>query len=199
MRAARYRPSCCSCSIAAAGAPAAYGELRRSHAPTIAVDAAGVHPTTAAAPPPARQSATSWPTYGYDSARQRAVAAPGLRPPFRRLWTFHGHALLEFPPVVGYGGVFEEAFDGRLYALDPRERPRALAYRLAPLRLGVARARRPPPLRHVHRQLGVPCATPTAASSSRSRADGPRALAARDRPDRVVAARRRTAPSTSAD
>ena len=60
-----------------------------------------------------------WPTYGADNARLRAVAAPGLRPPFRRLWTFHGHALLEFPPVVGYGSVFEEAFDGRLYSIDP--------------------------------------------------------------------------------
>jgi outer membrane protein assembly factor BamB len=27
--------------------------------------------------------------------------------------------MLEFPPVVGYGSVFEEAFDGYLYALDP--------------------------------------------------------------------------------
>jgi len=42
-----------------------------------------------------------------------------LRPPFRRLWTFHGRHLLEFPPVVGYGSVFEEAFDGRLYSIDP--------------------------------------------------------------------------------
>jgi outer membrane protein assembly factor BamB len=60
-----------------------------------------------------------WPTYGADNARLRAVAAPGVRPPFRRLWTFHGRALLEFPPVVGYGSVFEEAFDGRLYSIDP--------------------------------------------------------------------------------
>jgi len=60
-----------------------------------------------------------WPTYGAENARRRAVAAPALRPPFLRLWTFHGRALLEFPPVVGYGSVFEEAFDGHLYALDP--------------------------------------------------------------------------------
>jgi eukaryotic-like serine/threonine-protein kinase len=60
-----------------------------------------------------------WPTYGADNARLRSVPAPGLRPPFRRLWTFHGRHLLEFPPVVGYGSVFEEAFDGRLYSLDP--------------------------------------------------------------------------------
>jgi outer membrane protein assembly factor BamB len=69
--------------------------------------------------PPAQSAALPWPTYGADNARQRAVTAPGLRPPFRRLWTFHGRALLEFPPVVGYGSVFEEAFDGRLYSIDP--------------------------------------------------------------------------------
>ena len=77
------------------------------------------------APPPQAAIANSratllpWPTYGADNARLRAVVAPGLRPPFRRLWTFHGRHLLEFPPVVGYGSVFEEAFDGRLYSLDP--------------------------------------------------------------------------------
>ena len=69
---------------------------------------------------PARPAAgLPWPTYGADNARLRVFAAPRLRLPFRRLWTFHGRALLEFPPVVGYGSVFEEAFDGRLYALDP--------------------------------------------------------------------------------
>src|SRR5205085_10688492 len=69
--------------------------------------------------PPGTNGALPWPTYGGTNARLRAVTAPRVRPPFRRLWTFHGHALLEFPPVVGYGGVFEEAFDGHLYALDP--------------------------------------------------------------------------------
>jgi outer membrane protein assembly factor BamB len=69
--------------------------------------------------PPPTSAALAWPTYGADNARLREVAAPGLRPPFRRLWTFHGRSLLEFPPVVGYGSVFEEAFDGRLYSLDP--------------------------------------------------------------------------------
>ena len=40
--------------------------------------------------------------------------APGfrVRPPFRRVWTFHGRALLEFPPVVGYGRVYITNFAG---------------------------------------------------------------------------------------
>jgi outer membrane protein assembly factor BamB len=62
-----------------------------------------------------------WGTYGFDAVRSR-VAATGaaieLRPPFRRLWTFHGRALLEFPPAVAYGLVYQLTFDGRLYALD---------------------------------------------------------------------------------
>lgn len=70
-------------------------------------------------PRPPRPEGIVWPTYGFDAKRQHVAPAFRLRPPFRRLWTFHGRALLEFPPVVGYGSVFEEAFDGRLYALDP--------------------------------------------------------------------------------
>jgi outer membrane protein assembly factor BamB len=69
--------------------------------------------------PPPKSAALPWPTYGADNARLRSVAAPGLRPPFRRLWTFHGRGLLEFPPAVGYDSVFEEAFHGRLSAIDP--------------------------------------------------------------------------------
>jgi outer membrane protein assembly factor BamB len=82
--------------------------------------------------PPPRNVALPWPTYGAGNARLRAVAAPGVRPPFRRLWTFHGRHLLEFPPVLGYGSVFEESFDGSLYSIDPasgRTRWRYTAHR----------------------------------------------------------------------
>jgi outer membrane protein assembly factor BamB len=58
----------------------------------------------------------AWATYGYDDARSRNVSLP-MRPPFRRIWTFHGRALLEFPPAVAYDRVFIPTFDGRLYAL----------------------------------------------------------------------------------
>src|SRR5205823_865788 len=58
------------------------------------------------------------PTYGFDARRDRVAAAPGVRPPFRRGWVFHGRALLEFPPAVAGGAVFLPTFDGRFYALD---------------------------------------------------------------------------------
>ncbi len=62
----------------------------------------------------------AWPTYGLGPARLRAVDGLGLRPPFRRRWTWHGGALLEFPPVVADGRLFLATFDGRFYALDAR-------------------------------------------------------------------------------
>ena len=34
------------------------------------------------------------------------------------MWTFHGHALLEFPPVVAYGRVYITNFAGTLFALN---------------------------------------------------------------------------------
>src|SRR5436853_4180180 len=76
-------------------------------------------PAITAPQPPKQDNTLPWPTYGADNGRTRAVTAPGLRPPFRRLWTFHGHALLEFPPVAGYGLLYEESFDGRIHAIDP--------------------------------------------------------------------------------
>ena len=58
--------------------------------------------------------------YGRGPARLRALDGVGLRPPFHRLWTWHGGALLEFPPVVAGGRLFIATFDGRMYAIDAR-------------------------------------------------------------------------------
>jgi outer membrane protein assembly factor BamB len=110
---------------------AAYLELRPKHAPTIVgsttkeyvtAPTRSSHRPPGTRPRPARQPepGIEWSTYGYDQARTRAVTLRGLRPPFRRLWTFHGQTLLEFPPVVGYGRVYIATFDGRLLALDAR-------------------------------------------------------------------------------
>jgi len=80
-----------------------------------------VRTQTAEAPAkaPVRQG-VYWPTYGFDARRLRFDPASRLRPPFRRIWTFHGQALLEFPPAVAYGRVYLPTFDGRFYALDAR-------------------------------------------------------------------------------
>jgi outer membrane protein assembly factor BamB len=59
-----------------------------------------------------------WPTYGYSNERVRLSPAFPLRPPFRRVWTFHGRALLEFPPAVAFGRLYLTTFDGHFFALD---------------------------------------------------------------------------------
>jgi outer membrane protein assembly factor BamB len=85
--------------------------------------------TTDVPPPPRPASApraprtrpgVAWATYGFDAARLRVSPVATLAPPFRRLWTFHGRALLEFPPAVAYGRLYLPTFDGRFYALDSR-------------------------------------------------------------------------------
>ena len=74
--------------------------------------------TTSTEPP--RSTKVAWPTYGYDARRLRTAQGIDLRPPFRRIWTFRGRALLEFPPAVAYGRLYLPTFDGRFYALDAR-------------------------------------------------------------------------------
>ena len=69
-------------------------------------------------PPPDEADAFEWPTFGYDARRLRSPDGVELRPPFRRIWTFHSHGLLEFPPGIGDGRLYVPTFDGRLYALE---------------------------------------------------------------------------------
>jgi outer membrane protein assembly factor BamB len=61
-----------------------------------------------------------WPTYGFDAARTRDVVAPGIRPPFRKLWLFHGGSLLEFPPAIGYGRLYLTNNAGVTMAVNTR-------------------------------------------------------------------------------
>ena len=77
-------------------------------------------PRTTRPPVAAPATTVAWGTYGYDDRRSRFASNVSLRPPFRRIWTFRGRALLEFPPAVAYGRVYLPTFDGRFYALDAR-------------------------------------------------------------------------------
>jgi outer membrane protein assembly factor BamB len=71
-----------------------------------------------AAAPQQEPETVAWPTYGYDARRLRHAPGLELRPPFRRVWTFRGRALLEFPPAVAYDRLYLPTFDGRFYALE---------------------------------------------------------------------------------
>ncbi len=73
--------------------------------------------TTAPKPPPPPRPGIEWPTYGYDNTRDR-VAPFDVRPPLRKIWTWHGQTLLEFPPAVAYGDVYDSTFSGTLYGID---------------------------------------------------------------------------------
>ncbi len=87
--------------------------------PTVEFDT-----TTDATPPPTSApqagGAVEWATFGYDDQRTRYDPTVALRPPFRKIWTFHGRTLLEFPPAVAFGRLYLPTFDGRFYALDQR-------------------------------------------------------------------------------
>ena len=61
--------------------------------------------TTTPRPPSTPVETIAWATYGYDDRRTRFASERRLRPPFRRIWTFRGRALLEFPPAVPTGAL----------------------------------------------------------------------------------------------
>lgn len=75
--------------------------------------------TTAAEPPPPPEAAAgiAWPTFGYNAARTRA-APFSHQPPLRRVWTFRGRQLLEFPPAVAHGRLYVANNSGVLFAVN---------------------------------------------------------------------------------
>ena len=60
-----------------------------------------------------------WPLYGYTQDHLRQLDAP-LNPPFHKVWFFPAHGLLEFPPVLAYGALYQLNDNGVLNALDKR-------------------------------------------------------------------------------
>jgi len=61
----------------------------------------------------------TWATYGYSPDRRRALDVPrSLRPPFRKLWTFNGRVLLEFPPVMEGNWLYILKDNGRINAIN---------------------------------------------------------------------------------
>jgi outer membrane protein assembly factor BamB len=65
-----------------------------------------------------RRKTVSWPLYGYDRARTRYLPAKGVKPPFRRVWRFTEHPLLEFPPTIAGGRLYLVNNSGYAIALD---------------------------------------------------------------------------------
>jgi len=80
--------------------------------------------TTAAKPPPL---GIPWPQYGFDATRDRAVQL-ALRPPFRRVWSYHAGSLVEFPPSIGYGRLYLSTNSGKFTAVNMKTGKRAWKY-----------------------------------------------------------------------
>jgi outer membrane protein assembly factor BamB len=59
-----------------------------------------------------------WPTYGGDVQRTHLASGVSLRPPFRRVWTYRGGGLIEFPPAIAYGALYVPVERGLLVALN---------------------------------------------------------------------------------
>ena len=60
-----------------------------------------------------------WGHYGYTRDRRRYLPLKKpLHPPFRELWQYQGHVLLEFPPVIGGRRLYLLNDHGVLYSLD---------------------------------------------------------------------------------
>ena len=117
-------------AVLVAGGLAAYVVKKRQDARDIR-GSPTVEFVTREEPPPAPRPRTNpilWPMYGFDERRLRRVDLP-LRPPFRRVWTFHGRTLLEFPPVIGYGRLYLTNNAGTLFAVNARTGKRAWRYR----------------------------------------------------------------------
>src|SRR5206468_539215 len=59
-----------------------------------------------------------WPLYGYSKDHARTAPAPAkMHPPFRRLWVVYGGNLLEFPPVLDHGVLYQIDDGGLLRAV----------------------------------------------------------------------------------
>ena len=105
--------------LVAGGAYLAY----RMHQARNIVGSPSVQFTTTAVPKKkvtANPQGVVWPMWGYDGQRLRSPVGISLRPPFRTIWTFHGRALLEFPPAVAYGKLYLTTFWGHFFALDEK-------------------------------------------------------------------------------
>src|SRR3954462_1084591 len=69
----------------------------------------------------------SWPEYGFEGTRTRAVQL-ALRPPFRREWTYHAGRLVEFPLVIAYGRLYFSTNGGKFVAVNAKTGKRAWKY-----------------------------------------------------------------------
>ena len=74
------------------------------------------------APPaePRPEDTSRWPLYGYSKDHRRTYRPPRempIRGPWSKVWRRKASALLEFPPVIYRGSIYQLADNGKLYAI----------------------------------------------------------------------------------
>jgi outer membrane protein assembly factor BamB len=69
-----------------------------------------------------------WPEYGFESTRTRSVQL-ALRPPYRRVWTYHAGSLVEFPPSIGFNRLYFSTNSGNVTAINMKTGKKAWKYR----------------------------------------------------------------------
>jgi outer membrane protein assembly factor BamB len=104
--------SALSVIVLAIGAYAAYKALRR---PPDVHNANAVFKPKETKP---KRTTVNWPLYGYNAQRTRYLPAKGIKPPFKKLWSYGGKPLLEFPPVFVDGTLYGIDNNGHVFALD---------------------------------------------------------------------------------
>jgi outer membrane protein assembly factor BamB len=60
----------------------------------------------------------SWPILGFSKDRRRNFPTATVRPPYHKRWVLPGKVLLEFPPVIDRGFLYQLSDSGNLRAID---------------------------------------------------------------------------------
>ncbi|HEY1855212.1 MAG TPA: PQQ-binding-like beta-propeller repeat protein [Solirubrobacterales bacterium] len=98
-------------------------------------------------PPPEKRATPrttiNWPMFGYDRSRTKYLPVAGVSPPFRKVWRYTEHPLLEFPPIYVNGILYAANNSGFAFALDARN-----GHKLWERRIGRLNASSPTYSRH---------------------------------------------------
>jgi outer membrane protein assembly factor BamB len=111
----RRWPWIAAAAILLAGGAVAYvlaskpGDVRNSHAEFV---------PEKPVPPKPKIDTFSWPILGYSLDRRRYFPTASVKPPYRTRWKLTGRVLLEFPPVIWRGSLYQLSDSGNLRRID---------------------------------------------------------------------------------
>jgi outer membrane protein assembly factor BamB len=106
---------CVGAVVLAGGIVLAYELLKRP--PDVHNEKATFKPQEPPKPKP-KATTVNWPLFGFNRARTRYLPATGIKPPFRKIWRYTEHPLLEFPPIFVGGKLYFVDNNGNARALD---------------------------------------------------------------------------------